>query len=99
MYKVSDAEVKRIASLSNIKLEGDDLKNLTQDFNQILEFVKKIDEADVENIEPKKHILSDETAKKKQGQKTENVALEDIRKMAPKFEGGYFVVPQVIETS
>ena len=91
-------KLKQIASLSNIKLEGNDLRDLTQDFNQILEFVQKINEVDTRDVEPMKHVLSYEPIAQKD-QEPENVALEDIRRIAPKFEGGYFVVPRVIENA
>ena len=94
--------MKKIASLSSIRLEGNDLKNLTKDFNQILEFVQKINEVDTEGVEPMKHIarhISSHRPSSQEGQEPENVTLEDIQKIAPDLEGRYFVVPQVIENA
>ena len=97
MASIPEEQVKKIAALSNIRLEGKDLKNLTQDFNQILEFVQKINEVDTNGVEEMRHVLPYETIFQDE-RASNHVDIQDIQRMSPKLEGGYFVVPQVIET-
>lgn len=93
---VSEKEVQKIAHLSKLNLEGDELQKLTGDFNQILEFVAQVDEVDTSGVKPMAHVL-DHANVRREDIAAESLAIDDIRKMAPKFEAGYFVVPKVID--
>lgn len=94
---VSEAEVQKIASLSRLLVEGDELKSLTKDFNGILNFVEQIKEVNTENVKPFDHVLGLENVQRDDTPQT-SLTHDDIRAMAPRFEAGYFVVPRVIET-
>ena len=98
MSTISKEEVKRIAKLSKIDLQGEQLDNLTNDFNQILNFVEKISKADVSDITISESIISYPYLYR-EDKDTAELAQEDIRAIAPKFEAGYFVVPKVIENN
>ncbi len=95
-HTVSAAEVQKIAHLSRLSLEGEELEGLTRDFNQILDFVDQIGEANTDNIEPLHHVLDlqdvargDEPGKSFTG--------DEVKSIAPDFSAGYFVVPKVID--
>ena len=95
--KVSPDEVKKIASLSRLNLEGKELISLTEDFNQILEFVQQISEVDTENVEPLNHVLDLENVTRKD-EAGESFKREEVESIAPEFNAGYFVVPRVLDT-
>ncbi len=94
---VSAAEVQRIAHLSKLNLDGSELEKLTEDFNQILGFVAQIREVNVEGVPAFEHALGLENVRREDDTAAE-LTHEDIRSIAPRFEAGYIVVPQVIET-
>ncbi len=94
--KVDANEVQKIAKLSKINLHGVELDKLTKDFNQILNFVKAIDEVNTDNIPQMKHIMKYSQTLRKDEPK-DSLNIETIKKVAPKFTAGYFVVPRVIE--
>ena len=97
MSEVTPDEVKKIAVLSKIDLEGDELAELTHDFNQILSFVQTISEVDTSKVKPVDPAgASDTSGEQKPAQA--HLSIQSTREMAPHFEAGYFVVPRVIES-
>lgn len=95
--EISVAEVQKIAGLSKLKLEGDELTRMAKDFNGILNFVAQINEAKIDGAPAIDHPLgltNSERADKPEA----SIGQDAIRKFAPKFEAGFFVVPRVIET-
>ncbi|MCB1146213.1 MAG: Asp-tRNA(Asn)/Glu-tRNA(Gln) amidotransferase subunit GatC [Leptospiraceae bacterium] len=94
---VNKDEVKKIAGLARLRLEGDELEKLTKDFNGILDFVAQINEVDTSQARPFDHVL-DSVNIFREDKPHSVITEEDIRKIAPKTEAGYIVVPRVIET-
>ena len=96
---VSEKQIKRIASLSKLNLEGGELKELTQDFNQILRFVDKISEVDTQDID-----LGGESSvyykkSEKKPPSISHLSIRETSEIAPQFKAGYFVVPRVIDNN
>jgi aspartyl-tRNA(Asn)/glutamyl-tRNA(Gln) amidotransferase subunit C len=94
---ISVAEVQKIASLSKLRLEGPELEKMATDFNGILDFVAQIKAADVAGAPALDHPLGHVNADR-DDKPTASIDQDAIRKFAPKFEAGFFVVPRVIET-
>ncbi|MBV6493851.1 MAG: Glutamyl-tRNA(Gln) amidotransferase subunit C [Turneriella sp.] len=95
--KLSIAEVQKIAALSKLRLEGDELEKMAHDFNGILGFVAEIQNADTAGIPALDHPLGIVNSERSDTP-VESIPQEAIRAFAPKFESGFFVVPKVIET-
>lgn len=95
--QVSKEEVERIAHLARLKLEGEELERLTKDFNQILGFVEELRQVDTTGVKPLTHVL-ELSNHYREDVAEEGIPIEEIRKFAVEFEGGYFVVPRVIES-
>ncbi|MFC1480935.1 Asp-tRNA(Asn)/Glu-tRNA(Gln) amidotransferase subunit GatC [Candidatus Neomarinimicrobiota bacterium] len=54
---VSPAEIQKIADLSKLHLEKDQLDLYTGQINDILAYVDQLGELDVDNVEPLAHVL------------------------------------------
>ena len=88
-------EVENIARLAKLSFSEDEKIKFTEQFNQILQYMEKLNELDTENVSPTFHILD-----------VHNVFREDIVKPwltqeealqnAPKKNNGLFSVPKVI---
>jgi len=88
--------VEDVAHLARIELKPQELEKLSQQLQEILNFIDKLKEIDIKDIVPTSHILP-----------INNVLREDIPKgsltpkealiNAPAKEGSFFVVPKVIE--
>lgn len=94
---LSVVEVQKIASLSKLRLEGDELEKMAHDFNGILGFVAQIKEADTNGAPAIDHPLG-LTNSSREDIPEASIGQDAIREFAPKFESGFFVVPRVIET-
>ncbi|HRP68556.1 MAG TPA: Asp-tRNA(Asn)/Glu-tRNA(Gln) amidotransferase subunit GatC [Turneriella sp.] len=94
---LSITEVQKIAGLSKLRLEGDELQKMAHDFNGILNFVAQIKDANTENTPALDHPLGLINSERSDTP-VPSIEQEAIRAFAPKFEAGFFVVPRVIET-
>ena len=95
---VSTAEVQKIAHLSKLHFEEKELENLTHDFNQILHFVDQINEVNTDNVKPLYHVLELTNVRREDTiDNTRNMQMNEIKKIAPKFEAGFIVVPRVLD--
>lgn len=66
---ISNEEIKKIAKLSYLEIKDEEMEEMKNDFSSILEYVKKLQELDTDDIEATPSIV-----------KLENVMREDIVK-------------------
>ncbi|MDH5716096.1 MAG: Asp-tRNA(Asn)/Glu-tRNA(Gln) amidotransferase subunit GatC [Spirochaetia bacterium] len=95
--EVSLNEVQKIAKLSKLRLEGQELENMAKDFNQIIQFIKQIETVDTSNVKPMEHVL-EHTNVRRDDIAQQSLPPETVKNMAPSYEAGFFIVPKVIET-
>ncbi|MCC7422826.1 MAG: Asp-tRNA(Asn)/Glu-tRNA(Gln) amidotransferase subunit GatC [Planctomycetaceae bacterium] len=89
-------KVQRVANLARLKLSTDELQAMTTQLGRILDYVDRLSELDTEDVAPMAHAVE-----------VSNVFREDVvvdslprpeaLKNAPKTDGRFFLVPQVIE--
>ncbi len=88
-------EIKKIAELSRIEIDDDKLEAFAGEFNKILEYFKKLDEAPVEGVEAfsfeEKNVFRADEPRLDGG--TRNRILEN----APERQGDFFKVKKIIE--
>ncbi len=93
---VDSAIVRRIAHLSRIAVEDDEVERLGQELNAILAFVEELNAVDVSGVEPLTSVLPMKM-KKREDVVTDGGFADDILANAPEREDHFFVVPKVIE--
>ena len=54
--KINENKIKKLADLSHLSLDSEEIKNLFSDFKKILAFINKLEEVDTTSIEPLSHI-------------------------------------------
>jgi aspartyl-tRNA(Asn)/glutamyl-tRNA(Gln) amidotransferase subunit C len=92
-----DAEtVKRVAHLARIRVDETEVEGLRAELNAILGFVEQLNEVDVTGVEPMTSVQP-MRMKKRKDVVTEGDNAADIVANAPAANGGYFVVPKVVE--
>ena len=89
-------EVRKVASLARLALSEEELKTYGQQLTQILDYVKLLNEVDIDDASPMPHAVD-----------LQNVFRQDVRRdslpreaalaNAPKTDGSYFQVPQILE--
>ena len=50
--KVNEETVRHLADLSNISLQDESIKNLTEDLRKIIDYIDELSELDTTNVEP-----------------------------------------------
>lgn len=91
-----DINVDQISLLARIRLKEEEKKRLTRDLENILGYVKQLDELNTDAVEPTSHVLQIENVFRIDDARPQNVT-EDALRHAPDREGRFFKVPKVIE--
>ena len=88
--------VHRVANLARINFAQDELLPLSKELSNIIEFMKQLNEVDVENVVPLTSVtpmeLNLRIDKVNDGGKVSDILLN-----APRHSEGFFAVPKVIE--
>ncbi|MFM8859992.1 MAG: Asp-tRNA(Asn)/Glu-tRNA(Gln) amidotransferase subunit GatC [Methylocystis sp.] len=93
---VDPSVVRRIAHLSRIAVDDNEVSRLNGEINAILSFVETLSSVNVEGVEPIASVLPMQM-KKRPDVVTDGGIADDILANAPAREDHYFVVPKVIE--
>jgi len=93
---VDSATVRRIAHLSRIAVQDDEVERLRGELNAILAFVETLSAVDVDGVEPLTSALPMQM-KKRADVVTDGGISDEILANAPVREDHYFVVPKVVE--
>ena len=96
MSNISDADIKKIAKLSRIKLSDADHENVSTQVKKVIDWVEDLQEVDTDNIEIMTGVYNDPMRMEKDEVLDGDIA-EDVLKNAPDEKYGYFAVPKVIE--
>lgn len=93
---LSADQVRKVASLARLKLGDEELAALTGQLSQILNYVAVLDQVDTSHVEPMVHAVDLHNvfrADELTGSLPRAEALEN----APRTDGKFFLVPQIIE--
>ncbi len=96
MSNIDKATVAKIARLSRIKIEDDQLDHLAGEINNIIGWVEQLEEVNTDNIEPMSSVV-DAKLRWRSDVVNDGGKQESVLKNAPKGEFGFFTVPKVIE--
>ena len=92
---VTRKDAEHIAELARLKFDDSEIENFTQDLNNILTYVEKLNELDTENVEPLSHPVEGVKAFREDVVK-ESIPHEDALRNAPSKDEDFFKVPKVI---
>ena len=92
---LSKEEVEHVAWLAHIKLSEQEKTLFTEQFNEILDYFKKIDDVDTKGVEPTYHVLDMKNVSRKD-EITPSLPTEEALKNAPKREKKFFKAPRIV---
>lgn len=97
--KISEQEVRKVASLANLTLTEDEVVRLSHDMDEILTHIDKLNELDTTGVEPMSQVLYDaeETATLREDLERPPLGSAAAVANAPLSGNGYYKVPLVIE--
>ena len=89
-------QVLKIATLARLKLADNEFDDVVDKLSRIVDFVDQLQAAPTEDVLPMAHPL-DMTQRLRADEVTEGNERDAIQQNAPATEGGYYLVPRVIE--
>ncbi|MGQ9460215.1 MAG: Asp-tRNA(Asn)/Glu-tRNA(Gln) amidotransferase subunit GatC [Candidatus Bathyarchaeaceae archaeon] len=94
-HYLSKKEVEHIAWLAHIELSKEEKTLFTEQFNDILNYFKKIDEVDTEGTQPTYHVL-DLMNIYREDEASASLPIEEALKNAPKKEKNFLKAPRIV---
>jgi aspartyl-tRNA(Asn)/glutamyl-tRNA(Gln) amidotransferase subunit C len=92
---VTPDQIEYIARLARLRFTAEELAGFTPQFNQIVEYVEKLNEADTAGVEPMASLIEETTSLRADEPGPMLTAAEALRN-APKKTEGFFSVPKVV---
>ena len=89
-------EVRKVASLARLSLSDDELTMYGEQLTQILGYVKVLDEVDIEDAAPMPHAVDLHNVFRDDA-RADSLDRADALSNAPKTDGQFFQVPQILE--
>ena len=93
---ISQEQVQHVARLARLKLSAQESVQFTEEINEILQFVEKLNELDTEQVEPTSHVLPINNVMREDEIKP-SLDREEALANAPAKQDGMFQVPPVLE--
>lgn len=88
--------VRKIATLSRLKIPQEEQEKVASDLNRILGWVEQLDEVDVTGIEPLTSV-NDRSLRMREDAVNDGGDAKSILANAPAERAGFFIVPKVVE--
>ncbi|MCA9040963.1 MAG: Asp-tRNA(Asn)/Glu-tRNA(Gln) amidotransferase subunit GatC [Planctomycetaceae bacterium] len=92
---LSQEDVKKVASLSRLALSEKELAQMQEHLGQILDYFEILQEVDTENVEPMAHAIELHNVFR-EDEIRESLPREEALANAPKTDGKYFLVPEIL---
>lgn len=89
-------EVRKVASLARLSLTDEELTTYGEQLTQILGYVAMLDDVDISDAAPMPHAIELQNVFRNDDTRP-SLAREDALGNAPKTDGQYFQVPQILE--
>ena len=93
---ISEKDVRHIASLARIHLKQNEIQELTQNLENILQYMAQLEKLDTSKVDPTSHVLELKNVFREDSV-TPSLKTDDVMKMAVEPHQGSFKVPKVIE--
>lgn len=92
---ISKEELRKLEKLAKLKFQDNEIEKFSAQLNDILEYMKELDELDLSSIEPLSNPLGNVNFFRPD-KVEKNFQIEEILKNAPDRDDNYFKVPKII---
>jgi aspartyl-tRNA(Asn)/glutamyl-tRNA(Gln) amidotransferase subunit C len=96
MANLTSDDVLKLAALSKISLDTEELASLTNELSDILGYVEQLSSVDVSGLEPTNQVTGLTNVMRKDVIKDYGVTQEELLKNLPKRSGAYMKVNKVL---
>lgn len=96
MTSISTSDIGHLATLSGISLAADELESLGGDIEKIIDYIKMLDELDVEGVEPTYQVTGLSNINRPDEVELGGVEPKQLLELAPDVQDDQVKVPQVL---
>ncbi|MFY9227855.1 MAG: Asp-tRNA(Asn)/Glu-tRNA(Gln) amidotransferase subunit GatC [Candidatus Microsaccharimonas sp.] len=96
MTQISHDDVQYLAQLSNLQLADDEIAPLTADLENIVGYIKQLDELDTSGVEPTYQVTDLENVWRTDEVDTYGLGRDELISLAPQQEADQIKVPKVL---
>ena len=93
---VTERDVRDIAEYTRIRLDDDEVAQMTVDLNDIIESLKPITEYDLEGVEPTFHPIGSLSNVMREDVEASGFTQEEALSNAPARQGDCFLIPSIL---
>ena len=93
--ELSKEDVIKIAILSKLEFNDDEIENFRSDLSEILNYMNELNELDTEGISPLFNVLDLDDVTRKD-EVTDSLKQEEVLKNAPDKDENFIIVPKII---
>ena len=94
--KINKNVISKLARLSKLKFNEDEMKLISNDLSKMLEFINQLQELDTEGIDPLIHV-NEEINNCREDQVQGMISQEEALSNSPVKDGTYFKLPKVLD--
>ena len=91
-----EMDLSRAVKLARIELTPDEEQRLASQLGEVLQYVEKLNELDVSDVEPTAHATPLSNVMR-EDEPRESLSQEEALRNAPKTANGLFMVPKIVE--
>ena len=95
--KIDVTLLTRLENLSSLKIEESRRESMISEIGKIVDFVENLNELDLDDEEASFSTIEGGTPFREDAPRCDPEIIESILAHAPKAEGGFFVVPKIID--
>jgi aspartyl-tRNA(Asn)/glutamyl-tRNA(Gln) amidotransferase subunit C len=94
--KINHKVISKLARLSKLKFNEDEMKLISNDLSRMLEFINQLQDLDTEGIDPLIHV-NEEINNWRDDQVQGMISQEEALSNSPVKDGTYFKLPKVLD--
>ncbi len=95
--KIDDTLLQKLEKLSSLEIEASRRESMISEIGKIVDFVENLNELDLDSEEASFSTIEGGTPFREDTPANDPEIIQTILEHAPKREGGFFVVPKIIE--
>jgi len=95
---ISEEEVKHLAKLARLGLTEEEIGKFQKELSAILDYIEKLKEVDVSNVEPASHAIKVENVMREDGARITSLEERNkITSLAPETKDGFLKVKTILK--
>lgn len=93
--QITEEQVRHVAKLSRLRLSDDEIHHFTEQLSHVLEHIARLNELDVEGVEPMAHALDLRNVLREDAERA-GLPVDKVLANAPDKTPPFFKVPKVL---